>query len=171
MSIMKKIKIEKVTFNVGAGKDQAVLERGMLLLKLLTGVEPIKTITQKRIPVWGLRPGLPVGTKITIRDQAKIKDILTRCLKAKENRLKPTCFDERGNISFGIHEYIDIPGLNYDPKIGILGFQISITLSRPGFSLKNRPSSVAKKIGTKHLINADEAKEFMIENYKITIED
>ena len=70
---MKTIKIEKVTLNVGAGKDVAVLEKGMKLIKHLTGLDPVKTYTQKRIQAWGLRPGLPIGCKITIRDRQLIK--------------------------------------------------------------------------------------------------
>jgi large subunit ribosomal protein L5 len=168
MTDMRTIHIEKVTFNVGAGKDQVLLEKGIKLLKNLTGIDPIKTVTSKRIPSWGLRPGLPVGTKITIRDKAKIKDLLTRCLKAKTNKLKKSCFDSNGNVSFGIHEYIDVPGLEYDPKIGIIGFQLCITLSRPGFSLKRRTVG-QKEIGKKHLITQDDAIAFMNKEYQVEV--
>lgn len=169
-NVMKEIQIEKVTFNVGAGKDQALLEKGMLLLENLTGVTPIKTVTQKRIPSWGIRPGLPVGTKITIRDKVKIKDLITRCLKAKENKLKPSCFDNNGNVAFGIHEYIDIPGLEYDPKIGIIGFQICITLKRPGFSIQNK-SFGKKKVGKKHMISSEDSIEFMKKEYGLEVQE
>ncbi len=169
-NVMKNIQIEKVTFNVGAGKDQALLEKGMALLENLTGITPVKTVTQKRIPGWGLRPGLPVGTKITIRDQAKIKDLLTRCLKAKEEGLKPTSFDNNGNVAFGIHEYIDIPGLEYDPKIGIIGFQICITLKRPGFSIQRKVVG-KKKVGKKHLISSKDAIEFMTKEYGLEVQE
>ena len=67
MNVMKTIRIEKITLNVGAGKDQNKLEKGMKLLQKVTGIEPIKTFTSKRIPGWGLRPGLPIGCKITLR--------------------------------------------------------------------------------------------------------
>jgi len=166
--VMRNIEVEKVTFNVGAGKDQALLEKGMLLLESLTGITPIKTVTQKRIPSWGIRPGLPVGTKITIRDQTKIKDLLVRCLKAKEDSLKSTCFDNNGNIAFGIHECIDVPGLEYDPNIGIIGFQVCITLKRPGFSI-NKKVVGRKKIGKKHLISNEDSIEFMKKEYGLEV--
>ena len=170
MSSMKDIRIEKVTFNIGAGKDQALLEKGISLLKNLTGVEPIKTITNKRIPSWGVRPGLPIGTKITIRDKAKIKDLLTRCLKAKENKLKKSCYDNNGNVAFGIHEYIDVPGLEYDPKIGIIGFQLCITLQRPGFSIKKKVIA-PKLIGKKHKITQDDSITFMKEQFNVEVDE
>src|SRR3989338_1519943 len=129
MSSMKEIKIEKITFNIGAGTDQEKLKKGMKLLKNLTGIEPVKTITQKRIPGWSLRPGLPIGCKITIRGKTA-EELLKRLFAAKENKLKKSCIDNRGNISFGIPEYIDIPELNYDPSIGIMGLEVSVTMVR-----------------------------------------
>ena len=120
MNPMKKISVEKITLNFGAGKDQKLLEKGSKLLKNLTGIKPVKTTTQKRIPGWGLRPGLSIGCKITLRGK-KADELLIRLVKAKDNQLKPSCFDNNGNVSFGIHEYIDIPKSEYDPDIGIIG--------------------------------------------------
>ena len=57
---MRKIRIEKITLNIGAGKDEDILKRGLKLMQKITGVEPVKTITSKRIPSWGLRPGLAI---------------------------------------------------------------------------------------------------------------
>ena len=48
MNPMKSIKIEKLTLNIGAGKDQNKLEKAKILLKHITGIEPVKTTTQKR---------------------------------------------------------------------------------------------------------------------------
>jgi large subunit ribosomal protein L5 len=168
--VMKEIKIEKITFNIGAGKDQGLLEKGIMLLQNLTGIPPVKTVTKKRIPSWGLRPGLPVGAKITIRNQEQIKSLLTRCLKAKANKLSKSCFDNNGNISFGIHEYIDIPDLEYDPKIGIIGFQICVKLKRPGFSIEKRYVE-KKKIGKKHLIKSEDSINFMNKEYGLEVQD
>ena len=68
-SMQTSVRIEKITLNVGAGKEQSRLDKGFLLLKELTGVTPVKTVTQKRIPTWGLRPGLPIGAKVTLRGE------------------------------------------------------------------------------------------------------
>ncbi|MFT4303257.1 MAG: 50S ribosomal protein L5 [Candidatus Woesearchaeota archaeon] len=164
---MREIDVEKLTLNVGAGKDQSLLDKGMKLLKNITGIDPIKTITTKRIPSWGVRPGLPIGTKITLRNKEQIKGLIQKFLKAKNNTLKKSCFDSSGNVSFGIHEYIDVPDLEYDPEIGIIGFQVCITLMRKGFAIKHK----GKKIGKKHLINQDEAIEFMKQNYGVDISE
>ena len=105
MNPMQQVRIEKLTLNVGAGKDQRKLEKGISLIKSITGIEPVKTKTSKRIPGWGLRPGLPIGCKLTLR-KADASTILKRLLYAKDFNLKESQFDNSGSISFGIPEYI-----------------------------------------------------------------
>ena len=167
MNSMKEIRIEKVTLNVGAGKDQNKLEKGMLLLKNVTGINPVKTFTNKRIPSWGLRPGLPIGCKLTLRKK-KAEEILSKLLDAKDNRLGLHQFDKEGNIAFGIHEYIDIPGIRYDPKIGIMGFEVCITLERQGFRIKKR-RIMKRKIPLKHKIKKEEVIEFMKKKFNVEV--
>lgn len=165
---MKEIRIEKLTLNIGAGKDQTKLEKSISLLKNITGLMPVKTFSSKRIPEWGLRPGLPIGCKLTLRKN-KAKEILKKLLDAKDFKLKPSQFDNNGNLSFGIHEYIDIPGVKYDPKIGIIGLEVCVTLERPGFRIKRR--KLKKKISKKHSIRKEEAIEFMKKDYNLKVGD
>ena len=100
---MRQISIEKVTLNIGAGKDQAKLEKGIKLINNIAGTKPVKTFTKKRIQEWGLRPGLPIGCKLTLRKE-KALELLKRLLEAKDNTLKASNLDNEGNISFGIGE-------------------------------------------------------------------
>ena len=79
MNQLRSIKIEKITLNIGAGKDQARLEKGVALLAAITQSTPIKTITNKRVQEWGLRPGLPIGCKLTLR-KIKATQLLPRLL-------------------------------------------------------------------------------------------
>ncbi len=167
---MREIKISKLTLNVGAGKDQRVLDRSMKLLKVLTGIEPVKTITYKRIQAWGLRSGLPIGCMITLRDQAKIRELLPRLLEAKENVMVRKMFDDLGNISFGIPECIDIADYKYDPEIGILGLQATITLTRPGYRIMRRKHK-SSRINKNHQIKREESIKFMKDNFGISIKE
>ena len=129
---------------------------------------PIKTITSKRIQEWGLRPGLPIGCKLTLR-KANIIKILPRLLEAVENKLMERQFDQNGNIAFGIHEYIEIPGVKYDPKIGIMGLEVCVTLERPGFRIKRR-KLLQRKIPLRHRISKQEAIDFMASNFNTKVE-
>ena len=157
--IMRKIRVEKVTLNVGAGKDQKVLEKGLVLLKHISGVSPVKTVTQKRLAAWGLRPGLPIGCKVTLRGQQGTK-LIPQLLSAKNDILKEDNFDDNGNISFGIPEYIDMKDIKYLPEIGIMGFQACITLQRPGFRVKRR-KLFKRAISKHHRISRQDAMQFM----------
>lgn len=164
---MKDIKVEKITLNIGAGKDQGILNKGVKLIKNITGIDPVKTITTKRIPTWGLRPGLPVGCKITLRGK-KADELIPRLLDAKSNNLKENYFDENGSVSFGISEYIDIKDVKYDPEIGIMGLQICITLARPGFRIKSRRIK-RSRISKNHMITKQDAMRFMESKFNAKI--
>ena len=162
---MRLIKVTKVTLNIGTGKDQVLLEKALKLMKQITGIPPVKTITQKRIAAWGLRPGLPIGCKITLRNKQAL-DILPRMLAAKEFKLGNDNFDDNGNISFGIKEYIDIKDAKYDPEIGIIGLQCSITLERSGFRIKRR-KLLNKSIPNNHRISKKDSMEFMKKQFGV----
>lgn len=168
MNAMKNIRVEKLTLNIGAGKDSKLLEKGMKLIESIAGVPPVKTFTQKRIPGWGLRPGLPIGCKITLRGK-QAEELIPRLLVAKDKQLSPKNFDDAGNVSIGIPEYIDIEGAEYDPQIGIIGLQACITLSRPGYRIKNRRIRPQKL--KKQRIVRNEAVDFMKEKFKIAVEE
>lgn len=155
---MKQIKITKVTLNVGAGKSEDMMKKGMKLLQKLSPQKPVKTVSRKRIPSWGLRPGLAIGCKVTVRKDAG--QLLKRLLVAKENILSEKNFDQNGNFSFGIPEYVDIEGLDYDPDLKILGLEVAVTLERPGFRLQHRKNK-SNRVGRPHQVTREEAIAFV----------
>jgi len=167
MNTMKEVLLDKVTLNIGAGKDQTRLEKAMKLIKSIAGKDPVKTFARKRLQEWGLRPGLPIGCKITLRKQEAI-ELMKRLLESRDFTLRDVNFDNEGNVSFGIHEYIDIPGVRYNPEIGIMGLQVCITLKRKGFRVKHR-SLKRRAIPRDHRINKEDAMEFMKREYNVTI--
>ena len=169
MNSMKKIKVEKVTLNIGAGKDQSRLDKGIVLLNSIGNGTPVKTVTNKRVQEWGLRPGLPIGCKLTLR-KSKAVNLLPRLLESVDNKLSQQQFDDNGSIAFGIPEYIEIPGIKYDPKIGIMGLQVCVTLERPGFRIKRR-KIMPRKIPARHRISMQEAIDFMSKNFNTMVEE
>ena len=164
---MKEIRIEKITLNIGTAGAGDKLEKGMKLLEKITGKKPIQTKSQKRIPTWSVRPGLAVGTKVTIRGK-EAEVLLKRLLISVNNELSKKCFDDKGNFSFGIPEYIDIPDIEYMIEIGIIGLEAAVTLERPGFRIKRR-KYLKRKIPKKHSISKKEAIEYMKEKFNIEL--
>ena len=167
MNKMKEIRIEKITLNVGVGEAGDKLEKASLLLEKLTGVKPTLTKSEKRIPSWGVRPGLTIGTKLTIRGK-KSEELLKDLLASKENKLSEKNFDNQGNFSFGVPEYIEIPGIEYIPEVGIIGLEVAVTLKRPGFRIKNRKYQ-KRKVPARHRITKEEAIDITKQNYNIRL--
>ena len=158
MNKMREVKMEKVVLSVGGTGEE--LEKGFRLLKLLTGRNPAKMKTKKRIPSLGIRPKLDVGAVVTIRKNPE--DILKRILAAKNNTLKRSQID-KNNFSFGIKEYIEIPGTEYQRDIGIRGLDVTVVFKRAGRRIKLKKIKAAR-IPKKQIISADEIIKFMEDN-------
>lgn len=164
---MKEIKLDKVTLNIGTGEPGDRLDKAMKLLRNMTGMKPVSTKTQKRIPTWKIRPGLQIGCRVTLRKE-KAREMLNRLLLSMDNKIDARKFDSNGNFSFGIKEYLDIPEVEYDPSIGVIGLEVAITLERPGFRIKRRKLQKSK-IGKKHLITKEDAQEFIKNKFNVEL--
>ncbi|MBI2673345.1 50S ribosomal protein L5 [Candidatus Woesearchaeota archaeon] len=168
MTLMQQIRIEKVTLNIGTGEPGDKLDKAVKLLQVISNEKPVQTKTKKRIPTWNIMPGLAIGTKVTLRKH-KAEEMIKRLLQAVSYKKKKKKFDRNGNFSFGIKEYLDIPGTKYDAKTGTIGLEAAVTLERPGFGVKKRVYRRAK-IPKRHLISKEEAIEFMKKKYNVSIE-
>ena len=160
---MREIKLEKVILNIGGVADK--LEKGEILLKELSGKKPIRVKATKRIPTWSVRPGLEVGVKVTLRGEdalAMVKKLLPAIDNTlKEKQVQPNCF------SFGIHEYIEIPGVEYIREVGIMGFEVTVVFSRPGKSVEKK--KVKRGKARRLTVTRKEIEDFLISNFKTEI--
>lgn len=162
---MRKIEVSKVTLNVGSGGPGSRLDRAETLLEELTGREPKRTNAQGRTG-FGVTQGRDIGVMVTLRDQDAV-EFLDKIFEAKDYQINASNFDDSGNLSIGIKEHINIPGTEYDPDIGILGFDVIVTLERPGFRVKKR--NISKPIGDNHKIDKSEAIEFIEEEFDVDV--
>ncbi len=169
MNKMRELRIEKVTLNIGTGEAGEKLEKAQNLLKTITGAKPIILSATKRIPTWGVRPGLELGTKVTLRGK-KAEEVLARIFQAKDNILDEKSFDNQGNFAMGLTEYIDIEGLTYMPEIGTMGLDIAVTLERKGFRIKRR-KYFKKSVPAKHRISKEEAVEFIKSKFNLSFKE
>jgi large subunit ribosomal protein L5 len=167
MNPMRKIRLEKLTLNVGAGEAGPTLEKAKLMLEKITNRKVVITHAHKR-STFGVPKAKAIGAKVTLRGNGAM-EILKQLVSAVDNRLKPSQFDRNGNLSFGIHEYINIPGMKYDPEIGIMGFDVCVTLERPGFRVKKRAFRPSR-IGSSHRITPEEAMEWAKKNLEVEVE-
>ena len=156
----RKIRIEKVVLNVGGTAEQ--LEKGFKLLKLLTGRNPAKMKSNKRIPAFGVRPKLEVGAVVTIRKDTEA--VLKRMLTAIENKLRKKQISVN-NFSFGIKEYIEIPGIDYQRDIGIMGLDVTVVFKRAGRRVGLRKIKRGK-VSVRQKISREEIIKFMEDNFQ-----
>ena len=161
---MRKIKIEKVVLSVGGIGDE--LEKGYNLLEFLTNRKPAKMKTKRRIPGFSIRPGLEVGAVVTIRKNPE--KILKKTLLAIENVLKKKQISVN-NFSFGVKEYIEIPGVEYQREIGIMGFDVTVVFKRTGRRVALKKIKKGK-IPLRQKITKEEIIKFMEDNFDVKFE-
>ena len=133
-SVMQIPRIEKVVINVGCGeaRDNAkVLESVVNDLGIITGQKPIITKAKKSVANFKLREGMPIGAKVTLR-QDKMWEFLDRLFNVALPRVRdfrginPNAFDGRGNYALGLKEQLIFPEIDYDKIDKIRGMDIVI---------------------------------------------
>jgi large subunit ribosomal protein L5 len=156
---MREVAVDKVTLNIGAGEAGQELENAKILLERLSGKKAIETLARIRNPVFHIKKGDPIGAKTILRGPDAI-EFVKKALKTKEYKLSSKNFDKLGNFSFGVKEYIEFPGAKYDPKIGIIGFDVCITLKRKGGWRVARRRHAKSKIALSHRLSKEEGINF-----------
>ena len=164
---MKEISLEKIVLNMGVGRSGDAIEAAKRALDEISGHKSCARDAKETQRDFGVRKGEPIGAAVTIRGKDAMV-LARRLFEAKGNQVRGRSFDEFGNFSFGIGEHIDIPGIKYNPDIGILGLDVAMTLTRPGYNIRTRSRHKAK-VGRSHRITSQEAREFVIEKFGVEI--
>jgi len=165
--IMRRPRIEKVVVNVGVGEAGERLLKAQKVLEMLTGQKPVVTTAKITNRDLGVREGMPIGCKVTLRDEVA-EDFLRRALWIRENRVADYSFDPEGNLSFGIADYTDFKGMKYDPEVGIFGMDISVVIQRPGYRVRKR-KIMKRSLPRRHRLTKEEAIEFMKEHFEVEV--
>jgi large subunit ribosomal protein L5 len=164
---MLKPRIDKVVVNLNVGKSGEPLEKANSVLKEITGQIPVKRKAKKTIRDFGIREGESIAVVVTLRKQ-KAVDFLKKILPVVDNKVAKRAFDELGNFSFGLKEHIEIPGVKYDPEIGIFGMDVCVAVNRPGQRIKIRRKQ-KQSVGPKHLLTPEESIVFIKQTLGVEI--
>jgi len=157
---MREIAIEKIVLSIGGTGES--LEKGVKLLEILSGRKPQRVKSRKRIPSLNVRPGLEVGTRVTIRKNPE--KILRNMLSAIDNTLRKKQIS-KNNFSFGVKEYLEIPGIEYQRDIRIMGFDVTVVFKRKGRRVKLKKIKTGK-IPQRQSITPEEIIKFMEDNFQ-----
>jgi large subunit ribosomal protein L5 len=136
-SVMEVPKITKITLNMGVGEavaDKKVIQNAVSDLEKISSQKPVITISKKSIAGFKIRDDMPIGCKVTLRND-RMYDFLQRLVAIAIPRIRDfrglsdKSFDGRGNYSIGITEQIIFPEIDYDKIDTLRGLDIAITTS------------------------------------------
>lgn len=114
--------------------DKKVLDKIVEQIGLIAGQKPVVTKAKKDISSFKLRRGMPIGVMVTLRGK-HMWSFLTKLIaivfpKVRDFRgVSKTSFDGHGNYSFGFHEQIVFPEIEYGSIDKIRGTQVTINTS------------------------------------------
>ena len=131
-SVMQVPVLEKIVINQGLGQaigDKKILETAIEELTKITGQRAVTTRSKKDISNFKLRKGMPIGARVTLR-QNKMYEFLERLVAVALPRIRDfkginEKFDGQGNYTLGITEQIIFPEIDIDKINKILGMEIT----------------------------------------------
>ena len=127
-------KVEKIVVNTGLGDAKDNSKSFQLFveeLKTITGQKPVITKAKKSVANFKVRQGMPVGAKVTLRNN-RMYEFLDKLVsialpRVRDFRGVPAgSFDGRGNYTLGVKEQLIFPEIVYDQVEKTRGFDITI---------------------------------------------
>ena len=132
-------KLDKIVINMGVGEataDSKKINLAVAELTAIAGQKPVITKARKSIATFKLREGMPIGAKVTLR-QNRMYEFVDRLVNIALPRvrdfrgLNPKSFDGRGNFTLGLKEHIIFPEINFDKVEEIWGMDIVVCTTAP----------------------------------------
>ena len=136
-SIMQVPKLEKICVSQGIGlasSDKKLTDTAVEELSIITGQRAVKTKAKKSIANFKLREGMPIGARVTLRND-RMFEFLDRLVNVALPRVRdfrginPKSFDGRGNFTMGVTEQIIFPEIDLDKIPRITGMDITFVTS------------------------------------------
>ena len=136
-SVMQVPKLEKIAINQGVGAattDKKLIETAIAEMSTITGQQAVSSKSKKDISNFKLRKGMPIGVRVTLRDNY-MYEFLDRLISVALPRIRDfkgindKGFDGKGNYTLGITEQIIFPEINIDKINKIMGMDITFVTS------------------------------------------
>lgn len=135
-TVMQCPKLVKITMNVGVGDatgDKKLVEEAAAELSLIAGQKAVVTSSKKDISNFKLRKGMPIGTKVTLRN-VKMYEFLEKLIRVSLPRIRDfngisEKMDGQGNYTLGLKEQIIFPEIDMDKNPRVHGMEITFVTS------------------------------------------
>jgi large subunit ribosomal protein L5 len=164
---MREPGVEKVVVHMGVGEGGRELANAEEILEEITGQRSVRTLADSSIGEFDIRPGDPIGAKVTLRDEAAHAFLDTALSFVSLSRSQ---FDDTGNFSFGIEEHTTFPSQEYDPQVGIYGLDVTVNLVRPGYRVSKRDKA-SRSIPSSHRLTPDDAAAYLESTFDVEVTD
>lgn len=136
-TVMQVPKLQKIAINQGVGAattDKKLIDNAISELTTITGQQAVAAKSKKDISNFKLRKGMPVGVRVTLRDN-QMYEFLDRLIAVALPRIRDfkgindKGFDGHGNYTLGVTEQIIFPEINIDKINKIMGMDITFVTS------------------------------------------
>ena len=135
-SVMQVPKLEKIVINQGVGDatgDKKLIEIALNELTTISGQKAVVTYSKKDISNFKLRKGMPIGVRVTLRDD-RMYEFMERLIAVALPRIRDfkginDKLDGKGNYTLGIQEQIIYPEIDIDKISRIFGMEITFVTS------------------------------------------
>ncbi len=132
-SVMQVPRLVKISVNQGLGAatgDKKLVDVAVQEMTTITGQKAVSTIAKKSVSNFKLREGMPIGARVTLRNEIMYEflDRLTAVALPRVRDFKGVndkSFDGRGNYTMGITEQIIFPEIDIDKINKISGMDIT----------------------------------------------
>ncbi|HIH50130.1 MAG: 50S ribosomal protein L5 [Candidatus Micrarchaeaceae archaeon] len=163
---MRNLRINKLVINIGTGSDENLQGNAKRLIETITGRKSADEISRTRNPSFKIAKGQKIGAFVTVRGDAA-KKLVTRLFEAVDNKIKERAITSN-SLSFGIPEYIDISGVKYDPKVGMLGMNVNLSFRRSGLRVALRKRQNAKVPAKHREVSKEEIIDYIKKEFNVS---
>ncbi len=127
-------RLEKVSLNIGLGEgsqNQKLMDDAAAELTAIAGQKAVVTRAKKSIASFKLREGMPIGCRVTLR-QERMWDFLDKLMNFALPRVRDfrgvpdRGFDGRGNFTLGVKDHSIFPELEVDKIEQVKGLNVTI---------------------------------------------
>ena len=133
-NMMEVPRLQKIVLSQGIGAavaDKKLVDYAVEEMTIIAGQRAVSTRSKKDISNFKLRKAVPVGVRVTLRDN-QMYEFLDRLISVALPRIRDfkgindKAFDGRGNYTLGVTEQIIFPEIDIDKVSKINGMDITI---------------------------------------------
>jgi len=130
-------RLQKIVISSGLGAavaDKKILEYVAQEFALISGQKAVITKAKQDISNFKLRKGMPIGCKVTLRNE-RMYEFLDRFINIAVPRMRDfrglndKGFDGHGNYTVGVKEQIIFPEIDVDKIYKLMGMDITFVTS------------------------------------------